>query len=326
MRMNMRSLWDRSCVCGIIGCDPYLDGGVIGSFGTGGVWLDDMTVSVIFLDLIVIYLLLIGTERSCGGKCVHLRVFFASLTAASYSGAVASGRLISIDQDFGRMIVLIISGLIAFGVNNGTSSKISIFLLLDSALDGIMNGRGMTSAVQRLSVTAVIVSICCMLRRNRRGGKSYSHIKIRFRDKTHNIDALRDTGNDLVDILTGARVLVVAPDTAYRLTGLGKEELADPLKTMENSSIKGLRLIPFSSVGNSHGLMLGIRAKEVVVDGVASDMIIAMAPEGLGNYEALIGGDDDTLSDRKVSEKIHIFDQFAALHRRFRCSSFTLKR
>ena len=287
--------------------------------------MNDVTLAVILLDLLVVYLLLIGAARSCGSKCVHHRVFTASLASALYSGAVASGKLISDDQYLGRMTVLIVSGLIAFGWDNGTLPKMSIFLLMDSALEGIMNGRGMTSAVHRLVVTAAIVSLCCMLRRYDRVGKSYAKIKIHFGDKTIHLDALRDTGNDLVDIMTGAPVLVVGPDTAYRLTGLNKGHLEDPLKTIEKKRITGLRLIPFSSVGNSHGLMLGIRAKEVLVDGVASDMIIAMAPGGLGNYEALIGGDHGAFADRKDSEKVHIFGQFAALHRRIRCSSVTLK-
>ena len=284
-----------------------------------------MIVAVIFLDLTVVYLLLIGAARSCGGKCVHYRVLIASLVSALYSGTVASGKQIFEDQYLGRMTALIISGLIAFGWDNGTFHKVSIFLLLYSALEGIMNGRGMTSALHRLIITASIVSICCMLRRNDGPGKSYSKVRLHFRDKSICLDALRDTGNDLVDIMTGVPVLVVGPDTAYRLTGLNKVDLEDPIKTIEKRPINGLRLIPFCSVGNSHGLMLGIRANEVVVDGVVSDMIIAMAPDGLGNYEALIGGAHGTMADRKGPEKIHIFGQFAALHRRLRCSSFTLK-
>ena len=55
----------------------------------------------------------------------------------------------------------------------------------------------------------------------------------------------------------------------------------------------GLRLIPYCSVGNGSGLMLGLRFHNVKIGSRTTDPMVAFAPEGLGKnaaVQALTGG------------------------------------
>ena len=252
--------------------------------------MSDTVAVIIVFDVTVVYLLLLGAVKLYGGRTARLRMLLASLLAASYSGAVASGILAGMSSYSVRMAVLTASGILAFGWKRDGIWKTSVFLLLNAAFEGVSNSHQTASALLRLTVAAAIALLCCILRRGGKMGKLYSRVEIRYGDRTVCVDALRDTGNDLRDILTGEPVIVVGPDAAFRLTGLTRMQLADPLDSFEKRLIKGSRLIPFSSVGNSCGLMLGVRPGGILVDGMPMDMVIAMAPEGMGKYEALIGG------------------------------------
>lgn len=117
---------------------------------------------------------------------------------------------------------------------------------------------------------------------------------------------LLDTGNHLEDPLTGAPVLVVelsavAPllppgvsDACRREGGLLSEAAADLLG--ERTCQARFRLLPFSTLGQSHGLFLGFRPDRVTVSEggrrwEASQVTVAVTPQRLspaGEYQALI--------------------------------------
>ena len=284
-----------------------------------------MIITVIVFDLIVVYLLLMCSAKLYGGKCCHFRIFIASLAAAVHSGAIVSGGLPYIDRYAVRIIVLIASASFVFGYHKKGILKTLVFLIMYIALGGTLSSNYLVYDLQRLVGTVIIALMCLYFRCVGTGLRSYAHVKIRYRGRSVSVDALRDTGNDLKDILSGAPVLVIGPDAASRLTGLDLEELASPLETMERRPMDGLRLIPFSSVGNSHGLMLGIRPDDATVDGTEKELVIAMASEGMGMYEALIGGYHDTFDDQTFVKKILACRGFGPLHRRNGCSSFTFE-
>ena len=105
--------------------------------------------------------------------------------------------------------------------------------------------------------------------------------------------ALCDTGNQLRDPVTGEHVLVVGAQVAGELLGLTARQLANPADTLMTAKIQGLRLIPYTTVGRSRGLLLAVRMKDIRVDGRRTDALVAFAPEGLGEnggYQALTGG------------------------------------
>lgn len=131
-------------------------------------------------------------------------------------------------------------------------------------------------------------------------------LEIQFDGDLSRVSALVDTGNRLRDPLTGHPVVVVEQATLARLL---PPELQPAVEQMEAGDLTGVsrllaserwssrfRVIPFSSIGRRHGLMIGFRpdAVRLVIDGraiAAGDCIIAVYKGPLdpdGAYEALI--------------------------------------
>ena len=125
------------------------------------------------------------------------------------------------------------------------------------------------------------------------GQQEFVPIRLAYGEKTMNIIALRDTGNTLRDPITGEQVMVVAGDVATKLIGLTQQQLRSPLETLAMSPVPGLRLIPYSAVGQGNSLLLAVRMKDVRIGSRVHSAVVAFAPEGLGKgtvYQALTGG------------------------------------
>lgn len=103
--------------------------------------------------------------------------------------------------------------------------------------------------------------------------------------------ALRDTGNELRDPVSGEAVLVIAAEPARRLTGLTSSQLADPLESLTGAPVPGLRVIPYHAVGTQTGFLLAKRFDEVRIGGRRRPAVVAFAPTDLGGevYQALAG-------------------------------------
>ena len=107
------------------------------------------------------------------------------------------------------------------------------------------------------------------------------------------LTALQDTGNSLIDPLTGRSVLVVGADVAKKLLGLTREQLSMPAEAIVSAGVPGLRLIPYRTVGQAGGMLLGLRLQDVKIGHWKGSSLVAFAPEGLseeGAYQALTGG------------------------------------
>lgn len=97
----------------------------------------------------------------------------------------------------------------------------------------------------------------------------------------------------LKDPVTGNAVMVVDRMTADKLLGLTTEQLEDPIGTISRGTYPGLRLIPYTAVGKSAGMLLAMKMDELRINGQLSTQIVAFAPQAIGQggeYEALLGG------------------------------------
>ena len=100
-----------------------------------------------------------------------------------------------------------------------------------------------------------------------------------------------DTGNSLVDPITGQQALVVSSKLGHLLLGNAEIEFSDPVKMIEN--IKGGRLIPYHTVGHDGGLMAGKYFRDVTIGKWRGSCLVAFSPQEIGRgeaYEALTGG------------------------------------
>lgn len=126
-------------------------------------------------------------------------------------------------------------------------------------------------------------------------------IKITLNSKNTYSSAIIDTGNFLKEPITKTPVIVVQKD---ELEGIIPDYILNNLDKIINGEnvelgdyISKIRLIPFSSLGKENGILLGLKADNVLIETdeksvTASNVIIAIYNGILskhGKYKSLIG-------------------------------------
>lgn len=245
-----------------------------------------MMVLVMLLNFGVELLLLVGTNRLAGQSAPFWRQAAGAALGAAYSGACLLPEMESLAGLPWRMTCLVLVSLLAFGWGKSGWKCCGIFSLLTMALGGMaasLNRGGSWSvafcglgiwAVSQLSFqTSRLVPV-----------------EILGRGGWVSLLALRDTGNNLRDPISGEQVLVIGREPAGKLTGLSAEQLRNPIQNI--AAIPGLRLIPYHSIGESSGLMLAMRFPKVKIGSQIRSLMVGFAPQGLEGegYQALAGG------------------------------------
>lgn len=244
------------------------------------------------LNFLVDYLLLLGTNRLAGFSGGGKRLLAAAALGAVYGGACLLPGFRFLGGTLWRLVSLALICVIAFGWNRSAWKRCGVFLILTMALGGLALHLRRGSFPVLVLAAAGLWLLCRVAFGGSVGGRQYVPVEISSGAETVCLTALRDTGNTLRDPVTGERVLVIGPAAAGRLTGLTREQLEDPMGTLSRRTLPGLRLIPYHSVGNSGGMLLGMRFPKVKVDGRECGGVVAFAPGGMedGVAQALIGG------------------------------------
>lgn len=241
---------------------------------------------VAILYFLVNFLLLLGAGRLCGAPTK----WSSAALAAALGGAYACGCLLPGFHFLGNLLWRVVSLLVMAMIAYGFSLRRSIvFAILSFALGGAVTGIGQGGAAEMLGTAGVLCLLCCFYFQGKKGG-GFVPVELSYQGKNMQLTALRDTGNTLIDPVTGRQVLVVGADVAQTLTGLTREQLCKPVESI--GSIPGLRLIPYRSVGSS-GFLLGMKLKNVKIGTWQGSSLVAFAPEWLhpnGEYQALTGG------------------------------------
>lgn len=248
---------------------------------------------VMVLNFLVDFLLLVGTNRLSGFPAQPWRCAGAALLGAVYSGACFLPGFSFLGNILWRGISLCLMGTIAFGANVSAFKRGGLFLLLSMAMGGIALQIGREDLISVLLCAILCLLLSMVSFGGQSGGREYVPLQIALGDKSASLIALKDTGNTLRDPMTGEPVLVVSASVARRLTGLTCEQLKNPLETLSQCRVPGLRLIPYHSIGNAGGFLLAKRFEDVVIAGKRRSTLVAFAAEGLGNgeiYQALTGG------------------------------------
>ena len=159
------------------------------------------------------------------------------------------------------------------------------------ALGGIATGLN-TKSFWTLVGAGIMIMLLCRI--GFRGGqKEYVPIELEWDDRKMNLIALRDTGNNLRDPITGESVLVAGADVAEKLLGLTPYQLSHPVETMASGTLSGIRLIPYHAVGQPGGLLVAVRFRQAKIGNTYADPLVAFAPEVLARgavYQMLTGG------------------------------------
>ncbi len=247
-------------------------------------------LAVIF-NFIVDFLLLLGTNRlsGCMGQ-IPRAVLGAALGAVMTAASFLPG-LGFLKNFLWRLVSLALMASVAFGWNAGSLQKGFLFVLLNMALGGMTHGLA-GNLFWSAAGAAVMLGILCLFGfQGKIGGRSIIPVELSYGSSRVQIQALQDTGNTLYDPITGRPVLVIGAETATQLTGLTAEQLRRPVESV--GALPGLRLVPYRTVGQSHGLLLALRFHNVKIGTYRGSSLVAFAPENLdaqGAYQALTGG------------------------------------
>lgn len=250
-----------------------------------------------YLDLLMLlnfgvdYLLLLGTQRFYGAPPNQPRLLAAAVLGAAYGGICLIPGFRFLGSILWRLVFLCLMSAAAFGLRGNTLRRTGVFCLLSLALGGMATLAAKADARTLLLCAGALCLFCRMLLGSGAGSRMVP-LAIRHDGQSVRLTALRDTGNELRDPVSGEHVVVLSQPEAEKLTGLTRQELLNPIHTLEKHPMGGLRLIPYHAVGKENGLLLGMRFREVTIDGKTCPVVVAFSPNRVGNeeYQALLGG------------------------------------
>ncbi len=248
---------------------------------------------VVLLNVLVDFLLLLGTNRLTGFPAGLKRLMPASLLGGVYAGACLLPGFHFLGNTLWRLVSLGLMSAIAFGWDGSALRRCGIFVLLTMALGGLVTSLRSDRLIVILLAAGVIWLLCRVGFGSGTLGREYVPIEILNGEKSLRLVALRDTGNTLRDPITGEPVLILGGKAARELSGLTEAQLRSPLETLASRPIPGLRLIPYHTVGQGAGMLLCLRLKDVKVGEKRCSALIALAPEVIGRgegFQALTGG------------------------------------
>lgn len=241
-------------------------------------------IAVPLFRFVILLLLLLGAGQLCERNISFLRLLLAAGMGAIYTALCC----LPACDFFGNLIwyygVLCAVGLVCFGFS---IKPLCVFVLINLVLDGLIKDGNNGLSI----IPGVLSFIVLFFMKFKREHKTLLPVSLTHRGKTVSLYALRDTGNNLKDPITGLPVLVVSAKVAQELIGITEDQIKNPLDCIEK--FPGLRLIPYSTVGHKSNLMLGLRLKEVRIGKWKGSRVVAFAPEGLdenSKYQALTGG------------------------------------
>ena len=248
---------------------------------------------VMLLNFLVDYLLLMGTNRMAGFPCHAGRTAVGAALGAVYSGCCLLPGFRFLGNLLWRMVSLTLMAGISFGWNRSAFRRCGVFLLLSFALGGLALRIHRTDSAGMVLCAFLLWLLCSLAFGDGTGKRDYVPLEIRYGEKHVSLLALRDTGNTLKDPITAQQVLIISREAASTLTGLTDNQLQNPMQTMLQHPLPGLRLIPYRTVGQPGGMLLAMRFEDVRIDTRRQSAIVAFDTGGLGcgeGYQALTGG------------------------------------
>lgn len=247
---------------------------------------------VVGLNFLVDWILLLGVNRMSGFPPGIIRAAAAAMLGGGYAGLCLIPGFSFLESMLWRCFSLGMMSLTAFGFGRSALRRGILFVFLSMALGGLAISFGGGSFWKIPGCAGALGILCRMGFQGKAGIRRFLPVQIRHNGTCLSLTALEDTGNTLRDPVTGESVLVVDRRTAQQLLGLTPEALAHPAEAILQYPQAGFRLIPYQTVGQQGGFLLGLRCESVSVGKQRTGGLVAFAPVMFGNgaYSALTGG------------------------------------
>lgn len=266
------------------------------------IYVDEMFV----LNLIINYFIVLATAKLCALPLKRVRFGFSAAFGALYSVLLLLPEFGFLAFPVTKLVLGFLMTMIAFGTNIKLLKPFFAFLAVSAAFGGAVYaasllagnsiGNGLyINASMRVLALSFAACYCILTLVFNRFGKKYSreihNVRIIFCGRTAEFKALRDTGNELYDPISGLPVMVVGIDEAGKLL---PETLGASLKSGAAEFIEALskddslrtkfRLVPYSAVGHNMALLPVFRPDGLWIDGKEDkSTLVGLAPNILSN-------------------------------------------
>ena len=288
--------------------------GVLTDFAPARDYTSDMRI--IYADTLMLwnaavdYLLLLSAGKLCALPLRRVRMALGALWGGAFAllAAVYPGL-------FGLWTAKLAAGalavLVAFGVHRRPLRTIAAFYAVAAAFGGTVyaaatlrgepleHGLPVSMPVLLLSFALCYGALTLVFRHiGRRTERRLHRAELTLGGRTACFSALDDSGNELIDPVSGCAVLIAAPAALAPL--FDRPELLDapPAEAMVQlcSGADGgrarFRLLPCRCAAQAHGLLLCFRPDKLLVDGEKrDDLLVAVSRGDLapdGTYEAIL--------------------------------------
>lgn len=274
------------------------------------VYVDEMFL----LNLIINYFILLATAKLCALPLKRIRFAVSAAFGALYSVFLLFAAFQFLASPIIKLILGFVMTLIAFDTVNKPLKPFFAFLTVSAAFGGavyaasILAGKEIgdglyINASMRVLALSFAICYCILTLVFRRLGKRYVReirsIKVTLSGRTAEFKALRDTGNELYDPISGLPIMVVDINEAARLL---PEHLIVSLKTGVPEFIEALdtetalrarfRLVPYSAIGLNMALLPVFRPDGLWVGGKEDkNTLVGLSPTILcsnSEYSAVI--------------------------------------
>ena len=266
------------------------------------------------INLIANYFLLLGTAKICGVVTPRRRLWLGAALGGAYAVLCAIPPVAFLSLAPVGISVAAAMLLAAFGWGRLAAGRrllrvALVFFALAMCAAGAVTAIGLFGMNGHISLRVLVIafggcyiSTTLVFRRAGRDSGHMSEVRIEVTGRSVTLRALLDTGNSLTDPLSGAKVCVVSVrDVLPVIPDREKAFFEAAIRSGSPGSLIALnhlpsgikfRLVPYSAVGVSSGLLLAFRPEHITVDGRESrDHIVAVSPNEVADnvtYSALI--------------------------------------
>jgi stage II sporulation protein GA (sporulation sigma-E factor processing peptidase) len=239
-------------------------------------------LGVLGLIWLVNTLLLFAVGCFTKNRCGFMRILLAGMLGAVAAGLSLLPNAACFHNHFTRVCVLLLMCVTAFGLYPKLLWQLGLFALLHYSVGGLTV---QTTEPVRMALGALGICLACWLGREQ---KQLVPMELSYGENHLKVTALYDTGNTLMDPITGQGVLILDAPSTQKLTGLSLQQLNTPVESLD--VLPGLRLIPYHTVGNS-GFLLAMRLKNAKIQNRQESITVAFSGQCFGkDYQALTGG------------------------------------
>lgn len=248
------------------------------------------------LNLIIDYLVLLGSARVIGIRLRRPRYAIAAALGAVYAALSVLPNAAFLSLAPVKLIFGILMALIAFGKEEKLLRCTVVFFAVSALFGGAVWAISLKSGVSPAGAVyiplsmpvlvfsfGIIYAVLSIVFRctAKNAGRQILDVTLMHNGKSTGLRALCDTGNSLIDPVTGDGVMIVSAAALKELIPDCERISAESISDFPELK---LRLIPYRAVGTSGGLLPAFRPDEITVNNAArDDVLIAISPQ--------VGGD-----------------------------------